>query len=298
MTLWNATLEQKQRALAAGLLDPIETHTETIADQGVHFIVRRVSSLARKTAQRARASAYAPDHDPERRVFPLERELLVEEVGATHFAVLNKFPVIPHHLLLITRGYVPQEALLDRADFEALSVGIRDFDGLGFYNGGTPAGASQPHKHLQVVPLPLGATDAVPMAALFDPGTIVARTVPGLPFRHAFAWTGELETPARLLEIYHELLGIAGIGIVELSGVLHQAAPYNLLVTERWMLVVARSREDFDGISINALGYAGSIFVRNLDELARVRQAGPMKMLQAVALPSPRQAPEGSLAVG
>jgi ATP adenylyltransferase len=87
---------------------------------------------------------------------PPEPELTVGGVGPTHVAVLNKYPVIDRHLLIVTREFAHQEALIDTADFAALAAVMREFPSLGFYNGGKTAGASQPHKHLQVVPLPLG----------------------------------------------------------------------------------------------------------------------------------------------
>jgi ATP adenylyltransferase len=49
------------------------------------------------------------------------------------------------------------------------------------------------------------------------------------------------------------------------------------------MLVVPRSREHFESISVNALGFAGSLFVRNRGELELVRKSGPMKILRQVA---------------
>jgi ATP adenylyltransferase len=64
-----------------------------------------------------------------------------------------------------------------------------------------------------------------------------------------------------------------------------QSAPYNLLVTRDWLLVVPRSREHAGGVSINALGYAGSLFVRDGAELARLREMGPMRALAAVSVP-------------
>jgi ATP adenylyltransferase len=60
-------------------------------------------------------------------------------------------------------------------------------------------------------------------------------------------------------------------------------APYNLLVTRRWMLAVPRSRERFDSISVNALGFAGSLFVRDAAEMQRLREARPMRVLKEVA---------------
>jgi ATP adenylyltransferase len=211
----------------------------------------------------------------------------VAEISGTHVALLNKYPVISHHLLLVTRRYMPQEALLDLADFEALAACMREYDALGFYNGGAQAGASQPHKHLQLVPLPLGPDHAVPMAALFDsvPRAPGVASVSGLPFRHAFSW-GDAQgiiTGDRLLQTYLALLPVADIRGIAQEGALHQSAPYNLLVTREWMLLVPRSREHFEGISINALGYAGSFFVKNASELARIRETGPMAVLGAVA---------------
>ncbi|MFN2646613.1 MAG: phosphorylase, partial [Burkholderiales bacterium] len=63
-----------------------------------------------------------------------------------------------------------------------------------------------------------------------------------------------------------------------------QSAPYNLLATRRWMLLVPRGCERYESISVNALGFAGSLFVRSDVELERVRDAGPMAVLRAVTL--------------
>jgi len=58
--------------------------------------------------------------------------------------------------------------------------------------------------------------------------------------------------------------------------------PHNLLVTRQWMLMVPRTAEHVDGMSINSLGYAGALFVRHAGQLAQVRARGPMGMLVAV----------------
>lgn len=58
-----------------------------------------------------------------------------------------------------------------------------------------------------------------------------------------------------------------------------QRAPYNFLVTRRWMLMVPRSREFVEGISINALGYAGGLLVRDEAQMETVRSRGPMDLL-------------------
>ncbi len=284
-TLRAALVERTRHALACGAMQTIETDEEIVPDKGVDFVVRRVSSLARKRRAGARRGEAAPA-DP---FLPHEPDLFVAEISDTHFALLNKFNVIENHLLLVTRGFVHQETLLDAADFAALAACMGEFDSLGFYNGGVVAGASQPHKHLQLVPLPLARTAApVPMQALFEGllGLPGATRVPGFAFRHAFAriepaWCGEA---ARLHVLYLELLAAAGLKALVRDGALRQSAPYNLLLTRHWMLLVPRSKEHFDSISVNALGYAGSLFVRDRDQFRTVTRAGPMAVLEAVSV--------------
>src|SRR5512147_666107 len=152
-----------RRALASGALQPIETETILLEDGGVRFIVRAVSSLARKSEARSSAAAADPlgDYEP---------DLFVADLAPSHYVLLNKFPVVAGHALLVTRRFERQERLLGVEDFGALLACLREVDGLGFYNGGIAAGASQGRKHLQFVPLPLAAKspDDVPMERLFD----------------------------------------------------------------------------------------------------------------------------------
>jgi ATP adenylyltransferase len=65
-----------------------------------------------------------------------------------------------------------------------------------------------------------------------------------------------------------------------------QSAPYNLLIAEDWLLAVPRVAECFGSVSVNALGFAGSLFVKDRERLEAVRAAGPMAVLRAVAGPA------------
>jgi ATP adenylyltransferase len=60
--------------------------------------------------------------------------------------------------------------------------------------------------------------------------------------------------------------------------------PYNLLATRQWMLLVPRSRERYGSISVNALGFAGSLLVRDGGQMRRIKAAGPMTVLTEVAV--------------
>lgn len=280
-----------RRALASGALAPIETAGSVIADGGVPFLVRTAVSLRRKDADRDRRRRDAAPADP---FLPPEPDLLVAGVSPTHLALLNKFSVIEGHLLVVTRAFEHQERWLTREDFAALAACMAEFDSLGFYNAGAVAGASQTHKHLQLVPLPLAAPGpAIPTAAVIGASLVpdgVAR-VDGFPFvaavtrldRAAFA---DPDAAAGLLaERFAAAAAHAGIARVAAADGARQSAPYNLLVTRDWLMVVPRVREHADGISINALGYAGSLFVRDGAELARLRSMGPMRALASVGVP-------------
>jgi ATP adenylyltransferase len=290
-TLWPAILRQTGHALDCGALQPIDTEQSVIDSAGIRFLVRQVSSLTRKARQQENARKLQTENRPVANPFlPYEPDLFVADISDTHLALLNKFNVIDHHLLIVTRAFEPQEALLDLDDFDALLTCLLEFDGVGFYNAGAEAGASQPHKHLQIVPLPLGDTDPpVPIEPLLE-----ARTgMRALPFRHAFARfdADELARPdaaGRALSRYRRLLEAAGVGTVEVERAPCHATPYNLLVTRRWMLLVPRSRERVEGVSVNALGFAGSLFVRDATQLAVIERLGPMTVLERVALAASR----------
>jgi len=261
--------EATRRALAAGALQPIETQTILLDDGGVRFAVRAVSSLARKEAARPAAAA-DPLGDPDPALF-------VAHLAPAHDVLLNKFQVLAGHVLLVTRRFERQDLLLTVDDFAALAACLDAVDGLGFYNGGAEAGASQRRKHLQFVPLPLSTEvpDAVPM----EP--VLGHDAP-LPFAHAFARLAPQAGAPALHALYRALLRRCGIGAVAAADGEQQCAPYNLLVRRGWMLVVPRSRACFEAIPVNALGFAGSLFVPLREHLDRVRDVGPMQVLRAV----------------
>jgi sulfate adenylyltransferase (ADP) / ATP adenylyltransferase len=283
-------------ALAVGALRPIATERRIIVESGVRFVVRSVSSLAQKDAARVREAEHARSTTAARNPFlPYDPDLFVADLSATHVCLLNKFNVLDHHLLLVTRTFVDQETLLDRADFAALGRCLADIDGLGFYNGGREAGASQPHKHLQFVPGPLaGEGPPVPVEPLVTAAAATAAgavtTSPALPFRHALAaLAGQTAGGAdgeALHAVYGRLMAAIGITAVPATDGVRASGPYNLLVTRRWMLAVPRRCEKAGDISINALGFAGSLFVASAAQMHRIASQGPLAVLASVAVPS------------
>jgi ATP adenylyltransferase len=194
-----------------------------------------------------------------------EPDLFVADLSPTHYALLNKYNVLDHALLVVTRKDIDQEALLDPSDFDALAACMGEEPVLGFYNGGADAGASQPHRHLQVVRLPISPKDDLPIEARLR----------DLPFRNALTRLPPGTSARELFDKYTALLREARAA----------NGPYNLLVTREWMLLVPRSQPTHDGIPVNSLAFGGALFVRGDDELAAVARVGPMAVLQRVSIP-------------
>lgn len=288
--LWRRLVEQTEYALKCGALQSIPTNYEFVEQGGVRFLVRILANLVRKDAAKSPRKT-DKDFNP---FLPYEEDLFVADISDTHVCLLNKFNVVEHHLLIVTRAFAEQESWLDLADFQAMWLTLTEFDGLAFYNSGSVAGASQRHKHLQLVPLPLvDDGEEIPIAPLlktakFEDGI---GKIPNLPFVHAIAkfdpsWINSPDVAAEMtLKCYLNLQKAVGLlNDVEEIGDRPNGA-YNLLATRQWMMIVPRSQEFFQGISINSLGFAGALLVRNQEQKQLLLETGPLNILAAVAQP-------------
>eukprot|EP01103_Thecamoeba_quadrilineata_P016844 TRINITY_DN5766_c0_g1_i1.p1 TRINITY_DN5766_c0_g1~~TRINITY_DN5766_c0_g1_i1.p1 ORF type:complete len:285 (+),score=50.48 TRINITY_DN5766_c0_g1_i1:205-1059(+) len=128
---------------------------------------------------------------------PYDKAMCVDSHSETDYVLLlNKFNVLNNHLLMISQKFETQTSHPSLRDISALlryfqRLSTQDSPGrlLGFYNRGLYSGASQPHKHFQLVPL-----DSVsfPLVDVLD---TYARNHeegkfghhPDVPFKHAFA---------------------------------------------------------------------------------------------------------------
>lgn len=283
ITLKEKILTQTQHALQCGALQPIVTDYEILEEQDIPFIVRIVTNLARK--QQALQSNSAKPANP---FLPYEEDLFVTHLSDTHVCLLNKYNAVDHHILMVTREYEDQENWLNLPDFQALWTCLTEIDGLGFYNGGKQAGSSQPHKHLQFVPFPwvdqIGTTplEGAILAAQLSLNQVAQ--IPAFSFHHALIpldFAGAGATTA--LEGYYQLLHSLKLIDVKPRGI-RQTAPYNLLVTRGWMMVVPRSQDSFQSIPVNSLGFAGALLVRNLEQLEQLKTITPLKLLESVSI--------------
>ncbi|CAC5343327.1 ATP adenylyltransferase [Planktothrix rubescens CCAP 1459/22] len=290
-TLWQRIITQTELALNCDALQSIPTEYDFIEAGSIQFLVRILSNLARKQKAKKKQQKKLAKSGKEFNPFlPYEQDLFVGNLSETHLCLLNKFNVVDYHLLIITRQFEEQETWLTQADFEAMWLSLAEIDGLVFYNGGKLAGASQRHKHLQLVPFPL-VPDGInlpiePAIASVQFNNSIG-IIPEFPFVHAIAtfnpdWINHLSEAAIFtLELYFELLAKVGLSVRDNP---FQSGAYNLLATRNWMMIVPRSQEKFEGISINSLGFAGGLLVKNSEQLHALKSYNPLTVLKQVGV--------------
>jgi sulfate adenylyltransferase (ADP) / ATP adenylyltransferase len=271
--LWQRALACSQRALDTGALVPLAT--ELVAWPGLApFLMRRLVS---HTPKHLRAGGPKPNP-----FLPWDPRLEVSRLGDSHVVLLNKFPVEPGHVLVISQQWQPQSGWLSQQDWRAVAEVDGDTGGLWFFNSCAAAGASQPHRHLQLLPRRQGE-DSCPLAPL-----IHAQLRGGLawPWRYALSPRSQSGATAdELGHLYGQHAGRLGLGDPRHDP--QPRHPYNLLFNDHWLLTVRREREHCAGFSLNALGFAGYLLATDGSDLDWLRREGPWQLLRAVAAPAP-----------
>ncbi|KAF2095621.1 HIT-like protein [Rhizodiscina lignyota] len=139
------------------------SHTElaTICtSSGIPFQLRYCPALAKKPTQNDKPTPSEKKPDP---FLDPPDDLLITRISSatsSHVLVLNKYPVIANHFIIATREDKPQTHVLEAEDLEATYLCLHEWekDGGGkrlftFFNSGEHSGASQPHRHLQFLPI-------------------------------------------------------------------------------------------------------------------------------------------------
>ncbi|RMZ76163.1 hypothetical protein DV738_g5109, partial [Chaetothyriales sp. CBS 135597] len=158
-SLRSAVRQKFASALRSGDLLFSETQLAIVhTKEGIPFQLRYCPALSKKPKDNDVAVVVVPEsgnneRKPKKKPStkdPFDNpspELLISETATgSHILLLNKFPVIPNHFILATKANKPQTHLLERDD-------LADGQLLAFFNSGEHSGASQPHRHIQFLPV-------------------------------------------------------------------------------------------------------------------------------------------------
>ncbi|GAA5844616.1 hypothetical protein JCM3766R1_002683 [Sporobolomyces carnicolor] len=277
----------------------------------IPFEVRFAPALAQKPTksdsekQAKPQDPFAPPYQPDLFVAEDVVKEDQDDEGESFVVLLNKFCVTPRHFLLVTKEFVKQTTPLSPVEvFAAYSIlkqlATREKH-LAFFNCGPESGASQPHKHLQFIPLSNGVApfdsfvDAnrpqdpragfqlpLPYAnftALLDLPSDPAQVAAYLGDRFLLLLDLMIDHLRRLAEVDPAQLKNGPVRLSNLS--------YNVVMTTSYMHLVPRSQERFKApsgleISINSLGFAGMVLVKEQDALEEVKKVGVVGVLKEV----------------
>ena len=158
---------------------------------------------------------------------------------------------------------------------------MNTINGFMYYNSNHSAGASQSHKHLQVVPY-----DSFPTKLLLTKIDRQLRnfsgitTLPWFNFPHAiYKFNNDvMKYSSRKSKLLYD-------AYKHCKHCLHISSSnngYNLVLTHKWMLLVNRKKESHMGITMNSMAFIGSFAVRTRSQCNLIEQVGPLNMLKAV----------------
>lgn len=277
-----------KEAVDNGHVEYTESSSKKVKDSesGMPYLVSYAPSLLQKPER---------GDDPERNPFAEpEPELTVLDnvANGEYKLLLNKFPVVSEHTLLVTNEFKNQETplspedlitsyrLLDKMDDEDENVRH-----MVFYNCGPSSGSSQDHKHLQMLRLPNNfITLQDKLCSGKEHFLPNFKTEPLQDDKVSFAHF-VLPLPESKDEVDEDLLAISYISLIQRALTFFQDwtnerpdlqnnKGYNVLLTKKWICVVPRSATKAKSLDIgfNATGYAGLILVKHQEVFDQIQE--------------------------
>ena len=267
---WEKALQKTKISINSKSLFPLQTTdiTENLY-KGNDFIIRELDITKFK-----KNTLIGPKINPFK---PWDKILEIDSIGNGHQLILNKYPVQLGHVLLITNEWKEQNGWLDIKDWEAIKEVNKDTTGLWFFNSGPLAGASQPHRHIQLLrrdPSELSCPREKWILALNNLNYKNEKFSKNIILKKFSKSLNE----ENIHEIYKDLSYNLGLG--DPRNDKKPKYPYNLIFTDRWMIIIKRRTDNLFGISINALGFAGYILVTEKSNIKYLRELGPEKLLE------------------
>ena len=272
--IWSRALEISRKAVHCGAVIPLNTIKYQSIEEYCDFELRFLKSPIPK---------YLIEYGPKRNPFiPWDSRLEIQAINEKHTLILNKYPVQIGHMLLITNTWKPQNGWLNKDDFEAIQNVDNDTTGLWFFNSSKEAGASQPHRHFQLLPRRYNES----ICPRFDWFCSLLNNTNGskseishcISIRQRSKNKNSIEYD--LFSSYKSMIDEMNLGDIDIIN--KPLKPYNLLITSEWIALITRKTDRSNGFSINALGFAGYFLGTKRSDVDTLIKFGPEKILKDV----------------
>jgi sulfate adenylyltransferase (ADP) / ATP adenylyltransferase len=216
----------------------------------LEYFVRRLRK-ANTAYSNSSKSGINPFQSPDDNVF-------VSKISEDYILILNKYPVLENHCLLIRNKFIRQEDPLEQLDFDSIWMFLRNLnneDPFIFYNSGPSSGASQPHRHFQFIMLP---QDNFPYLHLINESAKLNQKFnPSLPFLHRIFKLDNIRDTGKDIYVQYKDILFQFQSLLFLNEANLKVIDYNLVITLNWMMIIPRKHADFGSMSINSLGFLG-----------------------------------------
>ena len=224
--------------------------------------------------------------------------------------ILNKFPVLPHHVLIISSEWVQQTNLLTKSDlditwkvFQSLLLNKENKNTLIFMNSGISSGATQMHRHLHLIP---NCGDVLLLNDIVYSLTgnkdeenkqndDSVKTFDGYSFLHGIKLLDDHVNGDILNKYYKEIVESIKNRMnmndkIDNDYLTEDRFSYNLLITKDIMIIIARKDGSYQGkldddsilkFAINALPFAGLIFCNSHNHKKSFDKVGAAQMIKS-----------------
>lgn len=229
---------------------------------------------------------------------PFENGIFITDLKKTHRLIFNKYMITKEHVLIVTRIFEPQFFEITKEDLEKSYLLLKTLNGFCFFNSDKRAGASQRHKHLQIVPNKNFETfylqeirEIILKSYKFGrkSSTEKIEDVEDLEFpifegfKYSFVKFREFNAYKESIEEFSVFLkNVFDFCMRNLDNESNEFS-FNLIFGDNWMLVVLRKNERIFGkISMNALGVLGNILVKNVELFDFVSTKSPSAIIEEI----------------
>jgi len=267
---WEKALQKTKISINSKSLFPLKTIDITNnLYKGNDFIIRELDITKFK-----KNNLIGPKINPFK---PWENILEIDSIGNDHQLILNKYPVQLGHILLITNEWKEQNGWIDIKDWEAIKEVNKDTSGLWFFNSGPLAGASQPHRHIQLLRRDSSELSCPRENWILDFNNAnyknkkFCKNIIIKKFSKSF-------NEENIYKIYKDLSFKLGLGEPKIDK--RPRFPYNMIFTDKWIVLIKRKTDNLFGISVNALGFAGYILVTEKSDIKYLKKIGPENLLE------------------
>ncbi|MBW3041964.1 ATP adenylyltransferase [Prochlorococcus marinus] len=272
--IWSKALETSRKAVNSGAVIPLDTIKYKNNHDNCDYELRFLNSPIPKYL-----IEYGPKNNP---FIPWDSRLEIQPINDKHTLILNKYPVQIGHMLLITNIWKAQNGWLNIDDFRAIVDVDNDTTGLWFFNSSKEAGASQPHRHFQL--LRRHTNESIcPRYKWFCSLLNNKNNINSL-ISHCIsikARVKDINSQANGLYKSYKSMAVS-MGLGEIGKINKPRKAYNLLITSEWIALITREKDISNGFSINALGFAGYFLGTKKSNINYLIKFGPEEILKDV----------------